>query len=489
MQHQRETSDLTFPTDLIALVFGVTLFSLSIFVFNQKLLDDPDTYWHIETGRWIWVEHKFPRYDIFSHTALGQPWTNMEWLSQIILFFLYELLGWHGVVMVTALAIALTFVLLYLLLARKLRATVALGISAVSFIFASYHFLARPHLLSFPIIVVWVAALARACEENRRPSLWLLPLITLWANLHGGFTLGLVLAAGFGFEAVVIARAADRLRIATQWSVFWLGALVAACITPYGYQYVVETYNVLNLGPVLQQNGEWRPMNADNEFIHEVILLILLGLALTYGVMIRFPRVLLVVGILHLGLKHVRGLPMVALTWPFMLAGPLQSQFAFLRPATDPWPLFGARKSALLQAIIGVAAAVVIVALSALYTRVRPIVSPSLNISPQAAVDYVLRQNISGPVLNDFDFGGYLIFRGIKTFIDGRTLPFGKQFAVDYFEAIQVQNLAKLDQMADAYKVTWTLSRTGSAMAYHFDHSTRWHRAYADDLAVVHVRR
>ena len=489
MQHQRETSDLTFPTDLVALVFGIALFSLTIF-FNQTILADPDTYWHIETGRWIWAEQKFPRYDIFSHTAFGQPWTNMEWLSQIILFFSYELLGWHGAVLLTSLVIALTFVLMNLLLARKLRATVALGISTVSFLFASNHFLARPHVLSFPIIVIWVAALARACEESRRPSLWLLPLITLWANLHGAFTLGLVLAVGFGFEAAVAARAADRLRIAIQWSVFWLGALVAACITPYGYQYVLETFNVLNLGPVLQQNSEWRPMNADNEFIHEAILLVLLALALMFGVKIRFPRILLVVGILHLGLKHVRGLPMIALTWPFMLADPLRFQFAFLRPATDPWPLFEVRKFGLLRAIIGVAAAAVaIFVLSAAYTRVRPAVSPSPNVSPQAAIDYVLREKVAGPVLNDFDFGGYLIFRGIKTFIDGRTLPFGKQFAVDYFDAIQIQNLAKLDQMADTYKVTWTLSRTGSTMAYHFDHSTRWRRAYADNIAVIHVRR
>jgi hypothetical protein len=178
------------------------------------------------------------------------------------------------------------------------------------------------------------------------------------------------------------------------------------------------------------------------------------------------------------------------LTWPFMLANPLQSQFAFLRPATDPWPLFGARKFGWLRAIIGVAvAAAVIVALSTAYIRVRPAVNPSSNVSPRAAVDYVMREKVGGPVLNDFDFGGYLIFRGIKTFIDGRTLPFGKQFAVDYFEATQIQNLTRLDQLADTYKVTWTLTRTSSPMAYHFDHSPRWRRAYADDIAVVHVRR
>jgi hypothetical protein len=486
----KETYALTFPTDFIALIFGVSLFGFLIFFINEKFLQDPDTYWHIETGRWMWVERNFPRYDIFSHTALGKPWTNMEWLSQIILYFSYELLGWHGLVIVTALVLSLTFVLVYSLLARRLRATVALGVSAVSFIFASNHFLARPHVLSYPIIVIWVAALAKACEQNRRPSFWLLPLMTLWANLHGAFTLGLVLAAGFAFEAVVAAPAADRRRVATEWLVFWLGALVAGCITPYGYQYLLETFNVLNLGPLLQQNGEWRPMNADNDVIHEAILLVLLAMALTFGVKIRFPRALLVIGILHFGLKHVRGLPYIALTWPFMLAGPLQTQFAFLRPIADPWPLFGARKSGSRRTIISVAtAAVVIIMLGAAYPRLRPVVNPSPNISPQAAVDYVLQQNVSGPVLNDFDFGGYLIFRGIKTFIDGRTLPFGRQFAVDYMDALQIKNQAKLDEMADTYKVAWTLLRPGSTMANHFDQSPRWRQLYADDIAVVYVRR
>jgi hypothetical protein len=100
-----------------------------------------------------------------------------------------------------------------------------------------------------------------------------------------------------------------------------------------------------------------------------------------------------------------------------------------------------------------------------------------------------LQQNVSGPVFNDFDFGGYLIFRGIKTYIDGRTLPFGRQFAIDYFEALQIKNQAKLDELADTSKASWTLLRPGSTMANHFDRSPRWRQLYADDIAVVHVRR
>src|SRR5262249_12445122 len=153
--------------------------------------------------------------------------------------------GWRGLVLLCGLVIALTFALLYVLLAHELRATVALGAAAISFLFASLHFLGRPHLFTFPIIVLWTAFLARASDEDRRPSLWLLPLMVLWANLHGGFTLGLLLAAGFGLEATIAARPAERQRVAFRWLSFWASALLAGCITPYGYHNLFETFHLL----------------------------------------------------------------------------------------------------------------------------------------------------------------------------------------------------------------------------------------------------
>src|SRR5262249_23780305 len=240
----------------------------------------PDTYWHIATGKWMLVERAFPRHDVFSHTAFGQPWVSPEWLAQIILFVAYDLSGWRGLVLLSALVTALTFALLYALLARELRPTVALGAAAISLLFASLHFLARPHLLTFPIIVVWTALLARASDENRRPSLWLLPLMVLWANLHGGATLGLLLAGGFGLNATVAAPSARRRRVAIEWLSFWVGALVAACATPYGYLSILKTFDLFDLGDLLRQIGELRPMNPYTEVHQEIILLCLMAMAL-----------------------------------------------------------------------------------------------------------------------------------------------------------------------------------------------------------------
>src|SRR5262245_29539199 len=225
------TEDLVFPTDAAALLFAVLIFTHAIFLLNRGFLTDPDTYWHVATGKWMLLERAFPRSDIFSHTAFAEPWVNMQWLAQVILSLTYDLSGWRGLVVLCGLVLSSTFVLLYQLLARQLRATVALGASAVSFIFASNHFLARPLLLTFPIIIAWTACLARASEENRRPSLWLMPLMVLWANLHGGTTLGLLLAGGFGLEATLAAPSNERRRVAIKWLSFWIGALLASCVT------------------------------------------------------------------------------------------------------------------------------------------------------------------------------------------------------------------------------------------------------------------
>src|SRR5262249_21759541 len=222
----------------------------------------------------------------------------------------------------------------------------------------------------------------------------------------------------------------------------------------------------------------------------EIILLCLLALALIFGAKIGFVRVLMVVALLYLGLRHVRGTPIFALTLPLIIAHPLRQQFVFLRPTADPFPLFSRKEFRPLHTAVALVATLVSASvLGIVYVILRPTDAPAHNMTPAAALDYVTNANVQGPVLNDFDFGGYLIFCGIPTFIDGRTLPFGKEFALEYFKAVAPDGGSKLDELADKYKVTWTLLRPYSPAVFHFDLSPRWRRLYADDVAVVHVRR
>ena len=73
---------------LIAAVAYVTAL-----VSGNRLLSDPDTFFHIAVGRWIWAHGFVPAVDPFSSTKLGQPWIAHEWLSGLIFAGVYSAAG------------------------------------------------------------------------------------------------------------------------------------------------------------------------------------------------------------------------------------------------------------------------------------------------------------------------------------------------------------------------------------------------------------
>jgi hypothetical protein len=82
-------------------------------------------------------------------------------------------------------------------------------------------------------------------------------------------------------------------------------------------------------------------------------------------------------------------------------------------------------------------------------------------------------------VYAEYNFGGYLIWRGIPTFIDGRTLVFG-ELARDYFTKVGKDRT----ELIDRYHVEWLLLPPWFGVA-----SPRWKEVYRDDVAVIYVRQ
>ena len=80
-------------------------------------------------------------------------------------------------------------------------------------------------------------------------------------------------------------------------------------------------------------------------------------------------------------------------------------------------------------------------------------------------------REVSGPVFNDYDFGGYPVFRGITAFIDGRVLSYDRQFVLGYFKATVPGGGSKLDELTEKYKLTWALVRPYSPAASPIGHS------------------
>ena len=184
------------------------------------------------------------------------------------------------------------------------------------------HFLARPHVLALPVMLAWAYGLLSASERGSAPSFWLLPLIALWANLHGGFVFGLVLVGAFALDALWNARARatqDRWRCA-GW-LFGIAALAACCVTPYGWGSILASRKILDLGELLHLIYEWMPADFSRFGAFEMTILALIAGALYSGVKLSPPRIALVLGLLHMALSHVRNLEIFALLLPLVVLG------------------------------------------------------------------------------------------------------------------------------------------------------------------------
>ncbi len=459
----------TLPFIVAAAVYIVIL------TVGSSLLNDADSYWHVVAGGWI-LANGIPTTDPFSHTFAGAPWIAKEWLSQILYYGAYQLAGWTGMVVLAAGAVALSFFIVSVFLQRWLAPIAIMAVAAIGFLLVAPHAVARPHVLALPIMAAWMAGLVSAADEKRPPSLWLLPLMVLWANLHGGFTFGLLMVGALGLDAVVAAEKPARARLAARWALFGIAALAAACITPYGPESILVTGRILGLGPALALIGEWQPADFSTFQGLEVALLFGLGLALWRGFTLPPVRIVILLGLLHMALSASRNAELLALIAPLIIAAPLARQYPYIaaRPLRHSRTLIATGVVLLIPATLGLS----------LISDYQP--TPLR--APTAAVA-ALKQANAGPVLNDYDFGGYLVWNGIPSFVDGRTELYGGDFVARYHRAVTLADIGTLESLLEEHAIGATLLMNGTPAIAWLDRQPGWQRLHADNIAVVHVRR
>jgi hypothetical protein len=109
-------------------------------------------------------------------------------------------------------------------------------------------------------------------------------------------------------------------------------------------------------------------------------------------------------------------------------------------------------------------------------------------IAPAPALAAARQAGLTGPVFNDYDFGGYLIFEGVPVFVDGRIDLYGDDFMRAYAAALDHEGDA-LSPLLERHHVAWTLLKPDEAAVAALDRDPGWERVYADASAVVHRRR
>jgi len=255
------------------------------------------------------------------------PWVNQEWLAEIVIAWLFDQFGWAGLVATTALCVAMALAMLLRVLLRNLEPVHALIATVLAYSLAMPHILARPHILTLPILVAWVVALVRARSEDRAPSPWLALLMILWANLHGGYVVGPGLAALLGGEAVLLA--ADwpaRLRAARGWAIFGALLVIAALVTPYGTDGLLLPFRMLQMSFAVAQVAEWQSPNFQSIQPLEVWIMFVLFATFSLGWRLPLTRVLLLLLLLHLALRHLRFGELLGFVAPLLAASVLAPQ-------------------------------------------------------------------------------------------------------------------------------------------------------------------
>ncbi len=241
--------------------------------------------------------------------------------------------------------------------------------------------------------------------------------------------------------------------------------------------------------PALQSSfSEWLSPNFQDFQPLEIMLLGLIGLGLTTGVKLPVTRVLVLVGLCHMALAHTRHADLLGLVGPLAVAGSLGPQLA-ARIRTAPSSAVSrlaarlAEPAALPAVIVGLAAALAI----SLPLMLRPIVRTDDPATPKSALAAAARMGLTGPVFNSEGFGGYLAFRRVPTFIDGRIELFGNGFLADYLDAANGDAPA-LGELLDRWNIRWALLEPRQGAVAALDHLPGWRRAYRDARAIIFVR-
>jgi hypothetical protein len=459
-----------YSATLVGIAAVVAVFGLMLFL--PQVLNDGDTYWHLAAGEWILTHGRVPREDIFSFTWSGRPWVDHEWLAQLVMALAFRAGGWSGVLVLFALSLAGTMAILARRAGQFLSPLALTATLFLAFAVMAPSLLVRPHLLALPLLALWISELLAARDERRAPGLWLPLLMIAWVNMHGSFVLGFVLLAPLALEAVVEAGE-GRWKAVRDWGLVGVLSLAAILVTPLGLDGVVQPLRILSMGTL---NGiiEWQSADFSKITPFEAALLATLFVCLSYGVRMPALRAALLALVLHMALQHQRFQIVVAVVIPLLLAEPLAVAFGRERASPPKW-----NRAAL--------AGVIVMALLAAARQALPVTRSDGETSPVSALAHVPPALRTRPVLNSYGFGGYLIFEGVRPFIDGRSEMYGDAFFARQQRMIAGEQTV-LDKGLAEYGIAWTILAPGEPLVGAMDRKPGWRRLYADRYAVVHVR-
>jgi hypothetical protein len=257
---------------------------------------------------------------------------------------------------------------------------------------------------------------------------------------------------------------------------------LAALATPNGTAGFALPFELLRMDFALSWVNEWQSPNFQMlQPVESWIMLVLLAV-LYRGLRLPVTRIAMVLGLLHAALQHQRQSELLGLIAPLLAAPALGAQLPHM-PGEAVFDRLARRADPRGRAALETAT-VACLSLLALAGTIGalPLTTRADRYTPAAALAAIKDAKLSGNVLNAYVFGDYLIFSGVRPFIDGRIDMYGDEFVRRYAD------IAQLPALLAQYRIDWTLFEPKNSRLAVLDHLPGWRRLYSDDVAVVHVR-
>ncbi len=171
------------------LVAYISFFLLLLYVHFFRLpifAGDTDLWYHLSSGRFIVESLKIPKESYFSFLDPPREWVDYYWLFQVLVYCVYRLGHYHGLVILRALLFLLVTIILFLFLFSEEKDGERYPFRSIFFLFLVLlllprYALLRPHTFSYLLLATFLYIL-----EKKKGYVKYLPAIGLvWSNIHG----------------------------------------------------------------------------------------------------------------------------------------------------------------------------------------------------------------------------------------------------------------------------------------------------------------
>jgi hypothetical protein len=416
-------------------------------IFLIKPFYDNDFFWHLKTGEWIWQHGTLPTVDVFSYTTpstLTPAITftlSSYWFSQLILYLAYFVHGMSGIVVVRFLVTGLLFYAMF----RRQRGEQRIYMSLMllfAIMILNMYLIERPQTASFVCFGLLLAILDHIRRNPSFPdtgsmlrnSLMLSAVMLVWANSHGGYLVGqatiILIVCMEGIKFLHVRLKPMPLPCYRQLVLAGSCGVLCSLVNPNTYKALTFTLQT-RLDNTSTQILEFSSMPEFYSSLHPPVLIIYFAIMATLIILVPthlkkadITEVVLLVFLGYFAFIHIRYAAFFAIA-VIPVVGELLSE--------NPLITRGARKVLPVIAIV--------MAMITVQKEFSTNITAAWNgawindrLFPEKAADFVRANNLQGNMYNDYDWGGYLIWRLAperKVFADGRNLN-TETLALDY---------------------------------------------------------